>query len=282
MRRGVDLLVCGAVAGGATVAVVRARGELRATTARLRIAAHRAATAEAAERVARAQVHDLTASVAGVAAASRLLATGDASAVDRRRLALLLEDELERLDRLVSPEREVPTTTVRLGEVLERVVRMHRQLGHLVMWAGADATVLANPDDLTRIVLGLLSNAHRHAPGSSVCITSAVLGGRIEVRVADRGPGVDAAVRDQLFAWESRGAGSPGEGIGLHIARDLARGLGGDLTYQDGRRDRGATFVLTLPLAPASAGAGSPVPLSGRPAKPEPAMRPRQRPGIAS
>ena len=32
-------------------------------------------------------------------------------------------------------------------------------------------------------------------------------------------------------AWEARREGSPGEGIGLHIARDLPRGLGGDLTY---------------------------------------------------
>ena len=73
----------------------------------------------------------------------------------------------------------------------------------------------------------------------------------VEVRVADRGPGVPAEHRHRIFEKFHRvddtlTAEKGGAGLGLGIARQLARGLGGDLVYEP-RVGGGAEFVLKLP-----------------------------------
>ena len=71
--------------------------------------------------------------------------------------------------------------------------------------------------------------------------------------VADRGPGVPAAHRERIFERfhrvdETLTAKTTGAGLGLTIARRLARDQGGDLAYRD-RNGGGAEFVLTLPAS---------------------------------
>ena len=76
--------------------------------------------------------------------------------------------------------------------------------------------------------------------------------GHIVIGIADRGPGVAAAERDKIFEPFHRASDAltdrtSGTGIGLAIARDLARAAGGDLILADA--ERGARFELTLPAA---------------------------------
>ncbi len=249
------LVLCG-VAGtsgllAATVALLR--GELRRNVTRLLVLTHRAAAAEAAERSGRAQAHEVTAAVAGIAAAARLLSRADERTRERRRLATLLDSEMARLHRLLDGHGPGPLTPVRLGDVIEPLVRLRRESGHDVMWLGRDVVVRACADEVTEIVLNLLSNAARHAPGSPVEVLTRTTGTHAEVRVRDRGPGVDPAVRPELFEWGARSPGSPGQGVGLQVARDLARRMGGDLYHETGAARTGAVFVLRLPLALAPA-----------------------------
>jgi two-component system, OmpR family, sensor kinase len=74
------------------------------------------------------------------------------------------------------------------------------------------------------------------------------------VAVADSGPGVAPQDRERIFGRLVRGDGSgqrqAGAGLGLPIARGIARAHGGDVLCRP-RRDggRGAVFVLRLPLA---------------------------------
>jgi two-component system sensor histidine kinase KdpD len=80
------------------------------------------------------------------------------------------------------------------------------------------------------------------------------MGGRIEVRVRDHGPGVPPAARRRLFRPFERGARDEadpvrGLGLGLALGRGLARDLGGDLALE-APSGGGACFVLTLPVAP--------------------------------
>jgi two-component system sensor histidine kinase KdpD len=76
----------------------------------------------------------------------------------------------------------------------------------------------------------------------------------VRLSVCDHGPGVDAAHRQSVFVPFDRGAvpGSsndvPGVGLGLPLARGLARDLGGDLRLAD-NPGGGACFVLELPAA---------------------------------
>ncbi len=128
----------------------------------------------------------------------------------------------------------------------ESGLALHRELG-------VDAAVVATDRDaLEQIVLNLLDNAAKYAAeGGEVMVALAARpGGGAEVRVTDRGPGVPAEHRERIFEKfhrvdEALTAEKGGAGLGLSIARQLARGLGGDLRYES-RAGGGAEFVLTL------------------------------------
>ncbi|HEX9109128.1 MAG TPA: sensor histidine kinase, partial [Longimicrobiales bacterium] len=73
--------------------------------------------------------------------------------------------------------------------------------------------------------------------------------------VADRGPGIPPEDGDRIFEPFFRGdrtADGDGTGLGLNIARRLARAQGGDVRYQP-RPGGGSVFSLSLPLADAAA-----------------------------
>ncbi len=111
----------------------------------------------------------------------------------------------------------------------------------------------ASADAVDQIVANLLSNVERYAAsGGEVVVSTRAADGRVVVSVADRGPGVPPRERDAIFepfhrAGDSLTAAS-GTGIGLAIARELARAAGGDLVLAEA--ERGARFELTLPAFP--------------------------------
>ena len=114
-------------------------------------------------------------------------------------------------------------------------------------------SVVTDRDAVEQIVLNLLDNACKYAAagGEAIVALHPRADGGVEVRVGDRGPGVPAAHRERIFEKFHRvddtlTAEKGGAGLGLSIARQLARGLGGDLTYE-GRSGGGAEFVLYLP-----------------------------------
>jgi two-component system, OmpR family, sensor histidine kinase KdpD len=100
-----------------------------------------------------------------------------------------------------------------------------------------------------------LANVVRNAltwspPGAAVGVAAGATGGRIEIRVSDRGPGIPKEDRETVFAPFRRLAdtagGSPdGLGLGLAIARGFTRALGGDLHVEE-TPGGGATFVFSL------------------------------------
>jgi signal transduction histidine kinase len=106
---------------------------------------------------------------------------------------------------------------------------------------GADAGVVE------RVIAPLLDNASRHAR-SQVIIGAGRSNGRVLVRVHDDGPGIAAGAEEEIFEPGRRGprsSESAGAGLGLALARRLARSAGGDVTATaDGP---GATFTVELP-----------------------------------
>ena len=134
--------------------------------------------------------------------------------------------------------------------------------------AGAPTPVLFDADAVEQIVSNLLSNVEKYAAGGGVlAVVTRQRDGWTAVEVSDRGPGVPREARERVFQPFFRLAdrptdGTAGTGIGLAIARDLARSHGGDLTVEDaepGRRPPGARFVLRIPT-PAAPTATSPSP----------------------
>ncbi|MFD0078581.1 sensor histidine kinase [Streptomyces sp. NPDC127166] len=101
---------------------------------------------------------------------------------------------------------------------------------------------------LERAVTPLLDNAVRHAR-SRVELRAVRRGGAVEVEVTDDGGGVPAHFAPELFHPGRRadpGDGHTGAGLGLPLARRLARSVDGDIHY-DGAYEWGARFVVTLP-----------------------------------
>ncbi len=123
--------------------------------------------------------------------------------------------------------------------------------------ADAPGRVLLDPDLVGQILGNLLSNVEKYAAGAPVRIATARDGERLRVTVHDGGPGVAAAHRDAVFQPFFRPSNAltdraQGTGIGLGLARDLARLHGGDLVLLPS--ETGAHFEITLraPPAPAS------------------------------
>lgn len=110
-----------------------------------------------------------------------------------------------------------------------------------------------NYQALRQIITNLAKNSALYSGASDLWITAstrALEDERImlEVRVEDNGKGIDAEVVDKLFGAFSRGeSDKDGTGLGLFISRDLARKMGGDVSYSE-REGGGACFELTALL----------------------------------
>jgi signal transduction histidine kinase len=115
--------------------------------------------------------------------------------------------------------------------------------------AAAPRPVKVDADALAQMVGNLFGNVEKYAPGAPLRVRTAQEPGRVRIHVEDGGPGIPPAARERAFEPFVRlgGAGHeavPGTGIGLGIARDLARRHGGDLRCLEAVA--GAHFELTL------------------------------------
>jgi len=125
----------------------------------------------------------------------------------------------------------------------DRTVRIH---------ASAPVLAWADPDRVFQILGNLLDNAVKYSPpGSPIDVRVACDGGRATVTVADRGRGIPSGMGEAVFTPFNRlptVRTIPGLGLGLYLARQLARAQGGNLTV-DETRGGGATFTLSLTRA---------------------------------
>ena len=109
-----------------------------------------------------------------------------------------------------------------------------------------------DPDAIARVVRILVDNALRYGPaGEPIRVAAGCAEGRAHVEVADRGPGVHPAEREQIFERFQRGRSAGAEagfGLGLAIGRELAERMGGSLALA-GEDGPGTRFRLELPAA---------------------------------
>ncbi|MFF0001075.1 sensor histidine kinase [Streptomyces avermitilis] len=104
------------------------------------------------------------------------------------------------------------------------------------------------PAPLERILSPLLTNAARYAH-SRVTVSARRVSGAVRIDVVDDGPGVPQTFVDELFQPGRRadpGDGHDGAGLGLPLARRLARAVGGEVSY-DPRHTPGARFTVRVP-----------------------------------
>ncbi len=110
----------------------------------------------------------------------------------------------------------------------------------------------ADRDKLQQILVNLLSNAIKFTPeGGAITLSCEERGPAILIRISDTGIGIAPDRLDQIFApfvqvGRRLNTANEGVGLGLAISRDLARGMGGDLTVES-TPGEGSTFTVALP-----------------------------------
>lgn len=178
-----------------------------------------------------------------------------------RRLRRLAED-LSMLSRTDEGRLDLVVARVDLAQLAGRTVdrmRPQAQDAGLTLTVEADAAlpVLADADRLAQVLTNLVGNAVRATgPGGSIDVGCRALAGEALVAVVDTGEGLDPVELERVFERFYRAPGrrtvghDRGSGIGLTIARGIARAHGGDVTATSPGPGRGATFTLRVPLAP--------------------------------
>jgi signal transduction histidine kinase len=111
--------------------------------------------------------------------------------------------------------------------------------------------ITADERRVRQIVFNLLSNAVKFTPAEGRVDVSARLdGGKVEIGVADTGPGIPAADQETIFEefeQAADGRGAEGTGLGLPLSRKLVKLHGGRL-WVESEVGRGSTFRFTLPV----------------------------------
>jgi len=111
--------------------------------------------------------------------------------------------------------------------------------------------VQADAAQLERVFVNLLENARRYSGGYPVKVRARVVGGKMSIRVIDRGPGMTATQLTRAFEPFSRDAtsdGHPGAGLGLAIVRGFVEANGGRV-HAESLPGQGTVFAIELPLA---------------------------------
>lgn len=115
--------------------------------------------------------------------------------------------------------------------------------------------VLAAEDPFRVVMENLLDNARKYGNGTPTVVTARLDGACVHVDVKDGGDGFEPGVAASLFEPYQRGAAGKkkhGTGLGLYIARSLARSMKGDLSAKSDGPGKGATFTLSLRRAAAT------------------------------
>lgn len=257
----VDVVVC-ATPGGE----VRLDFTLTPLSDGVLVEVHPAAPATASTRVSeslRGFAHEVRNPLAAISGAAQLLQqrVDDAR---QRELAQLIREESARLatlaERLLGARHATATRAVNVHALLERVadllVAEHAPVAIVRDYDPSLPAWHGDPDRMLQVVLNLARNAIEANARRIVLRSRAEAGWRdargqrvpaLRIEVEDDGDGVPDAIAATLF--EPMVSGHPGgSGLGLALAREIAREHGGELTMQ--RRQPGSCFVLLLPRHP--------------------------------
>lgn len=231
--------------------------------------AARVKTTQQAQRDFVANVsHDLKTPITAISGWSQALLEGAASTADeQQRAALTINDEAERMNRMVnelldlarleSGQVELARQPVDVGSILADV---QRSFAPEAQSRGVDlaldlrpvAPVLGDPDRLAQVYGNLVDNALAHTPsGGRVLLSAAPDGEWVKTEVRDTGPGIPLDEQERIFERFYRvdksrvRADARGAGLGLAIVRELVTAHGGIVEVAS-RPGQGTTFIVQL------------------------------------
>ena len=165
-------------------------------------------------------------------------------------LSFIVED-LVTAARYESKSLGLSCVPVNIGaQVAQVVAQVHATDAHPIEVNTGSADAMGDPARVRQVLRNLVVNALRYG-GERIRITATEDGPIVRVAISDNGDGVPPGDEQRIFDAYQRGQGEPQQpgsmGLGLGISRDLARLMGGDLTYR--RRNAETILELTLPAA---------------------------------
>jgi two-component system, OmpR family, sensor histidine kinase KdpD len=214
--------------------------------------------------------HDMRTPLGAItgAASSLLEDRGALAEPQRRDLLKAILDESQRMNRLIANLLDMIRVETGALEVqrdwqpLEEIVgvaliRLEERLkDHPVEVQLPPDLPLLEVDGLLieQVFVNLLENAAKYTPaGTPIAISAAPRDGTVEVRVADRGPGLPSGEESKVFdkfyraSVAAAGTAPGGVGLGLTICRGIVTAHGGRI-WAENRQGGGAVFSFTLPL----------------------------------
>jgi signal transduction histidine kinase len=218
--------------------------------------------------------HELKTPLTSIRMFSELLAEGRVTDATKQRSYLnIITAEAARLTRLInnvldfsrmeSGEKKYNFQPCDLAEVVRATAetfRPHLEAGGFKFdydLPVAAISVRGDADALSQVIVNLLSNAEKYSNGGKEIELEFTQQQsplpHAEIKVLDRGAGVPRGSEAKVFekfyrAHDSLGSGIQGSGLGLTIARQIARAHGGDVVYE-AREGGGSCFVLRLPIS---------------------------------
>lgn len=211
--------------------------------------------------------HELRTPLTSIKGASgALLADPDMKQEDRSELLTIVEEEADRLNRLVGQ-------AVEMARIEAREVQMHiepldprviveqarEECGSIDTAHPVAVNIPRLPsmsgdrELLVKVVCNLLDNAAKYSdPGSPIFVTAEQDEDRIAISVADRGIGIDASeqafIFDRLYRSRTQAESTPGTGMGLAICRAVVEAHHGTLSVTS-QLGSGSVFTFTIPRA---------------------------------
>ncbi len=170
------------------------------------------------------------------------------------RLNSLVEDLLD-VSRISSGKLSLVFDKVDLGELINEVVERYLPLidkSKCTIEVKTAPEIFAHIDRIRfeQILINLITNAIKYAPGSKITISLAELAGEIKLSVKDTGPGIRREDQSKVFERFERitsRTGQVGLGLGLYIVHQIIEAHGGKITLNSDI-GKGAEFLITMPL----------------------------------
>lgn len=250
-------------AAQAALAIERARLEAEAEAARVHAETERLRSA-----LLSSVSHDLRTPLGAITGASSALLDDDAllRSPEGRDLLAMVNEEANRLNRLVGnllemtrleagalePKVEWQPVEEVIGSALGRLASLLEGRSVVVHVEQGVPPVQIDGVLIEQALRNVLDNACRYAPpGSAIEVAVSAASDGVLLTVADRGPGLppgdEARIFDKFYRGLENGAGRPGVGLGLAVARGIVEAHGGRI-WACNREGGGAVFSMLIPL----------------------------------
>ncbi len=208
--------------------------------------------------------HELRTPLTSIKGAATTLLTSEVSSGDRQELLTIIDEEADRLNRLVAEAVEMaqldaqqvqmhfdPVPVWKLVNEARLSCALNEEQHNVTMEVPGDLEVVGDAAFLEKVLCNLLENAAKYSSaGTPITITAKRVRNCIAISVADRGMGIDPAEQTLIFErfYRSRSdTGTPGTGMGLAISRSIVEAHGGKL-YVTSQPGRGSVFTFELPI----------------------------------